>query len=74
MSERVEVAGDVWVPFRVMTEAAFPWGLRCAHCERLVEVGQPFIEHTTTTYGNGDTVSHLACVYCPCDEPLVGAE
>ena len=74
MSTPIETPPDVVVPYPVVTEATFPHGLRCAHCERVINVGQPFDSHVTRTYTSGDTLGHLACVYCPCDEALVGAE
>lgn len=68
----VDLPPDVVLPFHVVTDAAFPWGLRCAHddCDRPIDVGQPYTEHVTRIHTNGDTIAHLACVYCPCDEAM----
>lgn len=71
--ETIQIPPDIAVPYRVVTDATFPYGLRCCHCNRLIDVGQPFIDHVIVTYGNGDTMAHLACVYCPCDEGMEGA-
>ena len=72
MSAPVELPGDVVYPYPVVTPPTFPHGLRCTHCGRAIGVGRPFDRHVTRTYTNGDTLAHLACVYCPCDEPLLG--
>lgn len=40
MTDIQEVGPNVQVPFFVMTEAGFPWGLRCASCHRLITDGR----------------------------------
>lgn len=52
------------ITYPVVTDEKFPHGLRCAHCSRLIEPGQPYNREPLSM--DGDTpISLLTCVYCP---------
>lgn len=69
----VPLPPDPRMSWPVVTDVGFPAGLVCCHCGRPIDVGQPFAEHTTRIYANGDSGTHFACVYCPCDDVLEAA-
>lgn len=51
------------VPLPVVTDEAFPCGLRCTGCGRLISAGQPYAEHLEGFIG-GEPLTVLYCVYC----------
>lgn len=65
--EIIEVGPNKQVPFFVMTEAGFPWGLRCATCSRQITEGQPYESRATGVNDDGSTNGVITCVYCPDD-------
>lgn len=54
--------------FEIVTEEAFPHGLRCSNCERPIEVGQPLASRVIGIYDDGSEQCVLTCVYCPAPE------
>lgn len=60
----VEVGPVTYLPFPVMTQAGFPWGLRCAECSRSITEGQPYLSRVDYFYDNGDSMGTITCVYC----------
>lgn len=60
----MDVGPIIEMPFMVMTDAGFPWGLMCPTCDRRIEPGQPYTSHLREIYDNGDTMTLLTCVYC----------
>ena len=50
--------------YPVVTVEAFPSGLMCPQCRRIIQVGQPY--HTVPTGMLGDVAyGRVQCVYCP---------
>lgn len=52
--------------FTIVEVDEFPTGLRCATCERDIEVGMPYGSVVTGILADDVMVAVLRCVYC-CD-------
>jgi len=58
-----EVGQDVELSFPVVTEAGFPWGLKCPLCDRSIEIGQPYETHLENV-DEFEAITLITCVYC----------